>query len=185
MKKITIVLILFTLALTACGSADARANTRATQKIAAATPVETDASGRVFAQQGDTTPTTEAAIKGQALLAAGAVIAFQRSGGFAGVSEQWIFFADGRITNDKGDQKTVEADQVTALLDELEAVGFFEMKIPSDGGKLSTCKDCFTYQITATNGEKLNTVTIIEGATGVPEAFWKIINKLSSMVAIQ
>jgi hypothetical protein len=182
MNKTTIVLILFAFALTACGFFEAQADTQSTKKIAGATPVETDSSGKVFAQQGEAASTTKANTNAQAL-PAGAVIVFQRGGGFAGVAEQWVFFSDGRITNEKGDQKIVQADQVTALLDEFEAMGFFEMQISPGGGNFNTCKDCFTYQVTVTRGEKTNSITVQEGAAGVPEAFWTMINKLNSLAA--
>jgi len=182
MKKTTIVLICFALALTACGLAAAQADTQATKKLAGATPVGTNSSGKVFAQQGEITSTIEVNKNVQAI-PAGAVIVFQRSGGFAGVMEQWVFFSDGKITDEKGEQKTVPADQVSALLDKFEAIGFFEMRVSPGGGSIGVCKDCFTYQVTVTRGEKKNSVTVQDGAAGVPEALWITLSELVSLAA--
>jgi hypothetical protein len=165
MKKITIVLILFALVLTACQSANAKANAQSTKRVQAEM-------------------NTKATSVSLALKASGVVIIVQRSGGVAGVTDQWSFYADGKIVKDNADQgkpndeRTVDSAQVTALLDALKAAGFFDMKISSSIGNLNNCKDCFTYQLTAISDGKTNTITIQEGAAGASEAIVKVIDQL-------
>ena len=85
MKKITIVLILFALVLTACGSLGAKAKDESKAEP---------------------------------------VIIFQRSGGFAGVSEQWSIYATGKISKQNGEELSVEPAKVTALLAAIQTAGF-------------------------------------------------------------
>jgi hypothetical protein len=111
-----------------------------------------------------------------------AVIIYQRSGGLAGVNDpQWYITASGNIVDNKGSQKSVEAAQVTSLLDEFKAAGFFDTQ-DTVGGKVIDCKDCFSYVITITLDGQTKTVTTHDGAAGVPEAFWKAIDKLNIMI---
>jgi hypothetical protein len=111
------------------------------------------------------------------------VIVFQRDGGFAGVSEQWSIYANGKIVKKDGEEHNVGPAQVTALLEALQAAGFYEMKAsPSIAGS-GSCNDCFTYQLTVTSGGKENTITAQEGAKDMPEAFWTIIKQIDGLIA--
>jgi hypothetical protein len=161
MKKITIILVLFALALTACSvfNANADPNNAKVEKI---------------------TPSPDTA---SMQLAAEPMIVFQRSGGFAGKTEQWSIYASGKISKLNGAEITVDPAQVTALLDAIQASGFYQMKTgPSMGGP-SNCKDCFTYQLTVNTGEKPQTIAVQDGAKDVPEAFWSIIQQINILIA--
>jgi hypothetical protein len=147
MRKITIVLILFALLLTACGSLGAKAKDKSKTE--------------------DTQP----------------AIVFQRSGGFAGVSEQWSIYASGKIINQNGEELSVEPAKVTALLEAIQTAGFYDLKASSSIGGISNCKDCFTYQLTVNGGEKANTLSFQEGSKDIPDAFWNIIQQINELVA--
>ena len=162
MKKIFIVLILFALVLTACQSLGVKAKEQANEEITKITPTPGQAALDVEAEP---------------------VIVFQRSGGFAGKTEQWSFYAYGKITKDTGEELSVDPAQVTALLEAIQAAGFFGMKASSGIGKFSNCKDCYTYQLTVNSTEKANTITVQQGAKDVPEAFWTLINQINSLIA--
>ena len=153
MKKITIVLILFAIMLTACQSSGAKAKGEYTE-IPSASKIEV----------GD------------------AIIVYQRSGGFAGVDEQWSLYADGRISDNKGNQKVVEGAQITALIDELKTAGVLEMKDSMGSGISNACKDCFTYTITVNIDGKTKKIITQDNTKGVPEAFWNVIKKLNNLV---
>lgn len=179
MKKITIIqvviLIMLTLAMTNCKSSNVKANIEPTKRILdVLTPAGIESTIVVEKENISTTKNPEE----QTLLAEGVVIFVKRSGGFAGVDESWSFYADGKIVTNKGEQKTVTADQVSTLIEEINAAGFFEMNNSSGSEKFSNCKDCYTYQLIATSDGKVNSITIQEGATGVPEALLKIIKQL-------
>ena len=142
MKKITAVLILFALVLTACASLGGKAKDESNKEP---------------------------------------VIVFQRSGGLAGVSEQWSIYANGKITTKDGKELKIDTAQVTALLEAIQAAGFYDMKAGIGGP--SNCKDCYTYQLTVTSDKKSNSLTVQEGSKDMPEAFWNIIQKINDLIA--
>jgi len=111
------------------------------------------------------------------------VIVFQRSGGFAGVTEEWSIYADGKIAKKDGKELTVASAQVTALLAAIDTAGFYEMKAGPGAGGPTSCKDCFTYQLTVTSNKKSNTITVQEGAKDIPEAFWNILKQITDLTA--
>jgi len=162
MKKITIILILFALVLTACQSLGAKAKEEANEEITKITPTPGQAALDVEAEP---------------------MIVFQRSGGFAGITEQWSIYAYGKITKDTGEELSVDPAQVTALLEAIQAAGFFDMKASSGIGKLSNCKDCYTYQLTVNSAEKANTITVQQGAKDIPETFWNVIKQINDLIA--
>ena len=109
-----------------------------------------------------------------------AVITYQRSGGFAGVHEQWTIYPDGRITASDGREWQVAPERVEQLLADIEALGFFEMSgryMP-----LNTCCDRFTYEITVRSGDKVHTATTIDAAPNTPAELWRVIDEISRLV---
>jgi hypothetical protein len=110
-----------------------------------------------------------------------AVIIYQRSGGFAGVHEQWTIYPDGRITANDGREWQVAAERVEQLLADIEALGFFEMTgryMP-----LNTCCDRFIYEITVRSGDRVNTVKTIDAAPDTPAELWRVIDEVSRLVS--
>jgi len=109
-----------------------------------------------------------------------AVIVYQRSGGFAGVHEQWTVYPDGRITASDGREWQVAPERVEQLLADIEALGFFEMSgryMP-----LNTCCDRFTYEITVRSGDRVHTATTIDAASNTPAELWRVIDEISRLV---
>ncbi|MEJ2747869.1 MAG: hypothetical protein P8183_08160, partial [Anaerolineae bacterium] len=93
---------------------------------------------------------------------AGAVLVFHRTGGFAGVDQRWVVYADGRIDMPDGTQKQVDASQVQALLDTVQTANFFDLNdsyVPLDN-----CCDRFTYSITVQLDGQVKTVNTIDDA---------------------
>jgi hypothetical protein len=111
------------------------------------------------------------------------VIVFQRSGGLAGVSEQWSIYANGKITTKDGKELKIDPAQVSALLEAIQAAGFYDMKAGPGIGGPSSCKDCYTYQLSVTKDKKAYSLTVQEGAKDIPEAFWKIIEQINNLIA--
>ncbi len=109
-----------------------------------------------------------------------AAIVYRRSGGFAGVSEQWTIYPDGRITASDGRAWQVKPEQVEQLVDDIQTLGFFEMKgryVP-----LNTCCDRFTYEITVRTGGRVHTVVTIDAAPDAPVALWQALEKVSNLL---
>jgi hypothetical protein len=162
MKKITVILILFALVLTACESLGAKAKDDNNAEVAKITPSPGKASLE---------------------LEAAPVIVFERSGGFAGETEQWNIYATGRIANQDGKEITVDPAQVTALLEAIQTAKLTDTKAGSGIGGLSDCKDCFTYTLTLNTGNKPQTFSAQDGAKDVPEAFWNILKQINDLIA--
>jgi hypothetical protein len=94
-------------------------------------------------------------------------VIFKRSGGIAGVDEQWVLFLDGRIQTSNSIQPQLSAEEVNQLLDSLETVGFFELNnsyLPED-----SCCDRFLYEITALQNSTFHSVTTLENTPDMPE----------------
>lgn len=109
-----------------------------------------------------------------------AVIIYQRSGGFAGVHEQWTVYPDGRITASDGREWQVAPERVEQLLADIETSDFFEMSgryMP-----LNTCCDRFTYEITVRSGDRVHTVTTMDAAPNTPAELWRVIDEISRLV---
>lgn len=102
----------------------------------------------------------------------GAVIVYERSGGLAGVSDRWAVYPDGRVVSSEGQERWVTEQEVTELLDEIEALGFFEMQ--GSYGPLDACCDRFTYRITVVRGDEAKTVRAVEAEPDIPQEFWRV-----------
>jgi hypothetical protein len=96
----------------------------------------------------------------------GAVIVFSVSGGFAGVSREWIIYPDGRAINRMGEEFQAEPSEIEQLLDQIEDLGILEIKDTSGG--LTDCRDCFTYNITFQTEAETFDFTLVEGDSETP-----------------
>ena len=111
----------------------------------------------------------------------GVAILFQRSGGLLPSDLQWAVYPDGRVVTGKGEEKSTSADQVRALLVELNTLGFFDLQ--DSYGMSSVCNDCYTYSITVNDGGRVKTVIAVQGATDTPDSVLDIIDTINSFVA--
>ena len=105
-----------------------------------------------------------------------AVLVYHRSGGIAGIDEVWTIYSDGRITKDRGGEWQAPAERVTALLQAIDELGFFNMQasyMPAD-----TCCDRFSYELAVRNKGQEHQVITMDGAPGTPEAFWQILTEV-------
>lgn len=95
-------------------------------------------------------------------------VIFKRSGGIAGLNEQWTIFTDGTVETNSATQPELSAEAVEQLLNSLESGGFFELEssyLPDD-----TCCDRFLYELTAVQDTSFHTVTTLEATPDMPEA---------------
>jgi len=76
----------------------------------------------------------------------GQVVTLKRTGGFAGLSNEWRFYADGRLVKNGADDKMLQPAQVEALLETIRAAGFFQLE--KDKYTAEVCQDCFVYTVT-------------------------------------
>ncbi|MBN1147242.1 MAG: hypothetical protein JXA78_08300 [Anaerolineales bacterium] len=101
----------------------------------------------------------------------GAVIVYRRSGGFAGLDEEWTIYADGRVTSKDGRQWQASPEQASDLIVQIEALGFFEIK--ADPIPLIPCCDRFYYELTMVSGEQAHTIATYDGAPATPPGLWQ------------
>lgn len=168
------------LLLAACQSLPVEEALPPTQGEAYPAPSETDWSSTQVAdvtKSRQAYPGPDARMGG---LPEGATIVFRRSGGIAGLDEEWAIYRDGRITSEDGDVWQVPPGKVEALVKQIDEAGFFEL----DGNylPLDTCCDRFTYQVSVNMGEEANKVTTIDAAPNVPPELWQVIEEINALL---
>ncbi len=108
-------------------------------------------------------------------------IIYERTGGYAGLTDHWEIFADGRITNSNGREWAVDSTDVTQLHNEITALGFFSLEsryIPKN-----ECCDRFTYSITVTSSTQTFTITALEQAKAAPDSLWTTLDLVQTFIA--
>ena len=119
-------------------------------------------------------------------LPAGAVIAFQRSGGIIGAMDEWIIFEDGAVQYTARAEAPVTlagalaADQVAQLTAELDALGFFGLA--DSYGAAVLCNDCYSYALTVSANGQTKTVTTIDSAPDAPPALLDAIDQVQALL---
>ncbi len=108
------------------------------------------------------------------------VIDYSRTGGFIGIDERWRLFADGRVTDAQGVEYEVSEIEIAGLLDEIEALGFYDWEIGPE--RLGSCADCFTYTISAHQDGQSNQLSFVDAQNGVPEGIWVILDRIQAIV---
>lgn len=115
-----------------------------------------------------------------ATLAPNTAVIFKRSGGIAGVNEEWIIFTDGRIQTNSSIQPQLTSEEVSQLLSSLESAGFFALNnsyLPDD-----TCCDRYLYEITAVQNTTYHTVNTLENTPDMPEALQQSLRLLETVL---
>jgi len=97
------------------------------------------------------------------------VIVYSKSGGFAGLEQEWHIYADGRIEDAEGELVgQVEPAEVTAVVMLADEVDFYELD-DQYLDKNMTCCDLITYTLTVTDGEQSHTVVTRDMSPHPPE----------------
>lgn len=160
-------LLLVTLLLGACGGASGDPTLEPelpapskTPIVSATDPIVTTATEP--AEATTATPDSSGVTPLQARLAlpAGTVIGLHQTGGFAGVDDRTIYYADGRIDMPDGRRASVPPEEVADHLAALDAAGFFDMILPKPE---PICCDHFTYTLYARDGDRENVITVSGG----------------------
>lgn len=107
-------------------------------------------------------------------------VVFKRSGGLAGLNEQWTIFANGRIETNTSITPQLSTEAVNQLLSSLESAGFFELDatyLPED-----TCCDRYLYEITAVQNSTFHSVTTLENTPDMPEALQQSLRIIQNLL---
>lgn len=108
------------------------------------------------------------------------VIVYGRSGGFAGLQQEWTFHANGRIDFPDGSQKQVDAVQIQSLFDTIQTANFptlNESYLPEND-----CCDLFTYTVTVQTGSNTQTITTMDGAVNMPEELTAVLQTIDELI---
>ena len=125
----------------------------------------------------------EKALDKSSPLPQGVLMVLQRSGGIAGIEEQWVIFVDGRVEGSGGRGKSLNSEELEVLRTIIEASGFSEMA--DNYMPLDACCDLFTYSITVNTGDgQSKTVTTIDGSSKQPEELTEILNVISQVLFV-
>jgi hypothetical protein len=106
-------------------------------------------------------------------------IVLEKSGGIAGEMERWTINGNGQVVSSKGGQRSLDPAAVGSVVEQLEQMGFFEME---EGGLPTSCRDCFTYTLTVSDGERVKTVTAVEGAVETPQDVLQAVGLVAGLV---
>jgi galactofuranose transport system permease protein len=117
------------------------------------------------------------------LVAAGAVIVYERNGGSGCIDELFAIGADGKVTGDDGTRQVtaqLTSDQVTGLVKDISDLGWFTDRMYSTSH--TPCAQCYTYFTSVTADGPPKTVQAVDGGTDAPAAYWLITGKLSAIL---
>lgn len=167
MKVLAIGTLIGMLALAACAApaSSPRSESQPDAETPVAAPAETDSrpSGKLEAVLGD------------------AVIIYERSGGLAGVSEQWSIYPDGRIMAGDGREWKVAPEQVEQLISDIEASGFFDLS--GQYMPRNPCCDRFTYSLVVRSDGKAGSVATMDATPDVPASLWEALGAVSGFIS--
>jgi len=108
------------------------------------------------------------------------ILTYTRSGGFAGVSENWTIYADGHMVSQKGEQKQADPDALKQLQEQLQKADFAALsrKTPAPG----TCADCFNIELVWNNGNDTFRLSVVpESQDADPDAV-RLVNLVQDMI---
>ena len=170
--KIALVVgLVFIFTLTACGTSSDGTEINPSPTISEASPITATPTIQ---------PTESSPDEPQMDMPPGAVIVYRRSGGFAGLYEEWTIYDDGRVTTKDGRQWQTSPEGVSALIDRLETVGFFD--IIADPMSMIPCCDRFYYELTVASGERLHTIATYDGAQSTPANLWQAMGAVTDFL---
>ena len=107
------------------------------------------------------------------------VITYQREGGFAGITQEWIIFPDGRIIGPGDQEMMVPSKEVIALLAkaaEVESSSLQKSYVPEDA-----CCDQYIYTVIVKVGDQETMVRTIDGAEQ-PEQLTSLLSDIENLI---
>jgi hypothetical protein len=112
------------------------------------------------------------------------LIILRRTGGFAGLEDEWWLYGNGRIINHRDSQiQQVEAAEVIGLHQDMLNGGFFNLApeyLPADTGG-----DRFTYEITLIDGDSRHTVVTMDDTDSAPDLLRDSLRRITILLVSQ
>ena len=110
----------------------------------------------------------------------GIVLVYKRSGGFAGLDEEFTIFLDGRISTKDGREVRVDPEEIDVLVRGLEKLGVFELVL--DYMPKDTCCDRFFYELSVNSGDHSITIRTIDSAPNAPDQLWAVLKLVENFL---
>ena len=108
------------------------------------------------------------------------IIIYGRSGGFAGLQQEWTIHANGQIVLPDGSQTEIDVAQAQVLFDTVKTANFQSLNeayMPKD-----ICCDLFTYTVTVQTGNETQTITTMDEAPNVPAELTAVLQTINELI---
>lgn len=107
-------------------------------------------------------------------------VTYRREGGFAGISQEWMIFPDGRIVAPDGQEMLAPAEDVIALLAKLKALEL--LALSENYSDDDACCDLFIYTVTFRIGDETTVLQTSDGADH-PEEVSLLLADIEGLIA--
>lgn len=188
MKRITVIIIFLLVWLVGCNAAGTEPTTEeatdnatpTSMALAAVEPTETP-EPTMEPTAVRPTPTEEPDMSTELESFTGPVIILKRSGGFAGLEDQWTIYADGTVEGAPTTENPVSTEHIAQILRDADAGGFFELNDNYvDEGH---CCDFFNYEVTLNLPDgRSQTITTVEQTPSQPPILAQTIQELNFLL---
>lgn len=111
----------------------------------------------------------------------GPVIILKRSGGFAGLEDQWNIYADGSVEGAPTTENPLSTEHIAKILADAEAGGFFDLN--DEYIDENHCCDFFNYEVTLNLPDgRSKTITTVEQTPSQPPILAQTIQELNFLL---
>jgi hypothetical protein len=117
------------------------------------------------------------------LVESGAVLVYERNGGFSGIDELYAIYPDGRIVGDNTTdtiEKQVTAEEVEKLLSDITNRGWFTNAM-FDTWHVQV-EAMYGYFITVSYEDQVKTVKAVDGGTDAPADYWQVVSLINGVI---
>ncbi len=112
--------------------------------------------------------------------ASGIVLLYERSGGIAGIHDEWKAYSDGRFELNDGTIETLNPQELDGVLEELRKLGFFDLEMKIN--PFDSCADCFSYRLLVNFEGQTNEISWNEASTDTPVNFKEILTLINTLL---
>lgn len=117
------------------------------------------------------------------LVESGAVLVYERNGGFSSIDELYAIYPDGRIVGDNTTdtiEKQVTAEEVEKLLSDITNRGWFTNAM-FDTWHVQV-EAMYGYFITVSYEDQVKTVKAVDGGTDAPADYWQVVSLINGVI---
>jgi hypothetical protein len=108
------------------------------------------------------------------------VLLYERSGGIAGIHDEWKAYSDGRLESIDGTIETLNPMELDGVLEELRKLGFFDLEIKIN--PFDSCADCFSYRLLINFEGQKNEISWNEASTDTHVNFGEILTLINTLI---